>query len=166
VDATADRTTQVATAMEEMNATVVEVAQNASLTSEAAGAANDVAQKGSREVQASVGITREVAQTTNTLAATLGSLSEQSTDIGRVLSVVNDIADQTNLLALNAAIEAARRDAGRDRRGRDEVRKLAEKTMSDQGDAQVTLEHRHQGRGSEWTPPPARGCARAGRGLV
>jgi methyl-accepting chemotaxis protein len=132
VDATADRTTEVATAMEEMNATVIEVAQNASLTSEAAGAANDVAQKGSREVQESVAITREVAQTTNSLATTLGSLAEQATDIGRVLSVVNDIADQTNLLALNAAIEAARAgDAGRGFAVvADEVRKLAEKTMS------------------------------------
>jgi methyl-accepting chemotaxis protein len=61
----------------------------------------------------------------------MDGLGQRATDIGRILTVISDIADQTNLLALNAAIEAARAgDAGRGFAVvADEVRKLAEKTM-------------------------------------
>lgn len=41
-------------------------------------------------------------------SALIGSLAEQSKDIGKVLDVIRAIAKQSNLLALNAAIEAAR----------------------------------------------------------
>ncbi|WP_147820018.1 methyl-accepting chemotaxis protein [Salidesulfovibrio onnuriiensis] len=132
VDTTADQTSQVATAMEQMNSTVLEVARNAAETSDASDTANKVAVEGGEVVRRTVSEINEVAKTTESLAASLSDLSDRAQGIGQVINVINDIADQTNLLALNAAIEAAR--AGEAGRGfavvADEVRKLAEKTMS------------------------------------
>jgi len=131
VDTTANETGQVATAMEEMNATVLEVARNAGETAEASEKANKVAASGGVVVGKTVEEINSVADITENLAEALASLSSRAENIGQVMGVINDIADQTNLLALNAAIEAAR--AGEAGRGfavvADEVRKLAEKTM-------------------------------------
>jgi methyl-accepting chemotaxis protein len=131
LDVSTDQTSQVATAMEEMNATVLEVARNAGDTASAAEDANSVAKEGGDEVDKTVIEITEVSQTTVSLFKTLNGLAGKVENIGQVMSVINDIADQTNLLALNAAIEAARAgDAGRGFAVvADEVRKLAEKTM-------------------------------------
>ncbi|WP_022662684.1 methyl-accepting chemotaxis protein [Paucidesulfovibrio longus] len=127
-----EQTDTVAAAMEEMTATVLEVARNASATSSAADGANESAQEGVQMVRKAVDAIHGVSQSADKLSGMIHQLDSQAGEIGRIISVINDIADQTNLLALNAAIEAARAgDAGRGFAVvADEVRKLAEKTMT------------------------------------
>ncbi len=127
-----ERTAETATAMEEMNATVLEVARNASQASENAGSAKQYAAKGADVVREAVASISRVNGMAAELRSNMDDLESRAREIGTIINVIEDIADQTNLLALNAAIEAARAgDAGRGFAVvADEVRKLAEKTMN------------------------------------
>ena len=128
----ADRMAETATAMDEMNSTVLEVAHNADGAADAATSVQGHAQEGAGVVLRTINNMQDVQERASGLKGEMGTLDKQARDIGAVLTLIRDIADQTNLLALNAAIEAARAgDAGRGFAVvADEVRKLAEKTMS------------------------------------
>ena len=131
-DEQSQRISETATAMEQMNATVREVASNAGHASEMSNNARTQAQEGESIVTKVVHGIDEVSRQSQELKEDMDKLSHQAEGIGQIMNVISDIADQTNLLALNAAIEAARAgDAGRGFAVvADEVRKLAEKTMT------------------------------------
>ena len=135
-------TGETATAMTQMNASVAEVAEGAERATAAADKAMERAREGQEAVGETVEAILEVNRRTGELAGVVSGLGEQAEGIGRIMSVIADIADQTNLLALNAAIEAARAgDAGRGFAVvADEVRKLAEKTMEATRDVGLQVE--------------------------
>lgn len=125
------RVGETATAMSEMEETVLSVARNASTAADMSGNTRAKANEGVHSVQEVVGSIQEMQRKSMELKQDMGALTQSAQAINQIMAVISDIADQTNLLALNAAIEAARAgDAGRGFAVvADEVRKLAEKTM-------------------------------------
>ena len=135
-------TDMVAAAVNEMSATVQDIAGNTAVTRDQSTQADALAREGRDQVM-------RVSQTIAGLATSIERCSQHmlkleghSQEISGVVRVIRDIAEQTNLLALNAAIEAAR--AGESGRGfavvADEVRALAQRVQSSTDEIQRMIE--------------------------
>ncbi len=131
-----------AAAMNEMTATVQEVARNSSHAADAARKADQSISNGQKVVEEAVGSINALANDVNLAVEAIGRLESHSANISGILDIIRDIAEQTNLLALNAAIEAAR--AGEQGRGfavvADEVRSLARRTQESTLEIQNMIE--------------------------
>ena len=137
-----NETEQVATAMNEMTATVQEVARHAGEAASFAQSANKESVSGKNIVSETTAVINKLAAEIEQSANVINELESDSENIGSVLDVIKGIAEQTNLLALNAAIEAAR--AGEQGRGfavvADEVRTLASRTQQSTEEIQNMIE--------------------------
>jgi methyl-accepting chemotaxis protein len=124
------KTNQIAAAAQEMTATIGEISHNAENAAGASRVSAETANQGGAVMQAAAVTMEKIAAATSTVSEKMTSLAHRSEEIGKVVSVIQEISEQTNLLALNAAIEAAR--AGEHGRGfavvAGEVRRLAERT--------------------------------------
>jgi len=135
-------TDMVATAMNQMAASVDEISRTASAASDAAKSADEHVADGKQVVQQAESSITNLAAQVEQVAEVINRLENDSENIGSVLDVIRGIAEQTNLLALNAAIEAAR--AGEQGRGfavvADEVRTLANRTQQSTEEIQKMIE--------------------------
>ncbi len=127
--------------IEELAATAAQIADTAESVARYAAETLRHAEDGRTAVATSVAAMDAIADRVNSIATRALSLGEKGQEIGRILTVIDDLADQTNLLALNAAIEAAR--AGEHGRGfavvASEIRKLAERSQESAGQIQAIV---------------------------
>ena len=126
------KTSQIAAAAEELTVTIGEISRNSESAAGSSRVSAQTATAGGAVMRSAAQTMERIAAASSSVSEKMSSLALRSEEIGKVISVIQEISEQTNLLALNAAIESAR--AGEHGRGfavvAGEVRRLAERTRS------------------------------------
>ncbi len=98
---------QSASAMEEINTTISSVEQNAAISHEVSSQVKSQADESLNVVAETINSLAEIQVSVGLSYDAITRLSENSSRIENIVSVINDITKRTNLLALNASIIAA-----------------------------------------------------------
>ncbi|MEZ4483812.1 MAG: methyl-accepting chemotaxis protein [Syntrophotaleaceae bacterium] len=112
--------THSASSLEEISASMAEIASMTRYNAENADLANGLSNEAKKAAE-------QGSQLMDAMVEAMGAINRSGEDIARIIRVIDEIAFRTNLLALNAAVEAAR--AGQHGKGfavvAEEVRNLA-----------------------------------------
>jgi len=128
--------TEQASSIEELSATIDEISAHVKGNAKHAAEASENVKNVRSEIEIS---NRHM----NEMVAAMSQINDSSSQIGKIIKTIEDIAFQTNILALNAAVEAAR--AGSAGKGfavvADEVRNLASKSAEAAKDTTSMIEN-------------------------
>jgi len=156
----ADESVKTLGAVEQLAASMRQVAETAGASSESARQVLQATERGRVAVQETVQDMQSIRAAVQRMSKQVKALGDRSLEISQIVSTIREIANQTNLLALNAAIEAAGAGEAGARFAvvADQVRKLAESStqatreiadlvkviQSETQDAVVAMEHETQ----------------------